>query len=136
VSTFQKQETNQENNSGRSCKLPPISTTEFSSLLGLDLWANYALTRRSNFRASLRVCSEQGLECCEETSRFLILTLQLLYANMANMQVRMLSRCLGFRSTISFSPDGAAEMEFVTVRCQLVSSLTPDINLPQVNPPL
>jgi len=52
---------------------------------------------------------------------------------MAIMQVRMLSRCFGFRSTIGFSPDGAAEMEFVTIRCQLVSSRTPDINLSQVN---
>jgi hypothetical protein len=32
------------------------------------------------------------------------------------------------------APGEAAEMEFVTVRCQLVSSLTPDINLSQVNP--
>jgi hypothetical protein len=134
VSSFQKQETNQENNSGCSCKLPPTSTPEVSSLLRLDLWANYALTKRSNFRASLRVCNEQGLEYCEETSQFLILTLHLLHANMANMQVRMLSRCLGFRSTISFSPDGAAAMEFVTVHCQLLSILTPDINLSQVNP--
>jgi hypothetical protein len=46
----------------------------------------------------------------------------------------MHSRCFGFRSTIGFSPDGAAEIEFVTIRCQLVSSLTPDINLSQVNP--